>query len=78
MKEDRISVRNALVYGDVYTKLSVVLMGAGLLFHGQITQGILVLLVEIAFWFDFCQNVNQEQGNHIARYNEDIINCIFL
>jgi len=51
MKEDRISVSNALVHGDLATKLSVVLMGAGLLFHGQITKGILVFLFEIAFWF---------------------------
>ena len=51
MKEDRISVSNALVHGDLATKLSAVLMGAGLLFHGQITKGILVFLFEIAFWF---------------------------
>ena len=51
MKEDRISVRSALVHGDLYTKLSVVLMGAGLLFHGQIIKGVLVLLLEAAFWF---------------------------
>ena len=51
MKEDRISVRSALVHGDLYTKLSVVLMGAGLLFHGQIIKGVLVLLFEAAFWF---------------------------
>ena len=51
MKEDRISVRSALVRGDLFTKLSVVLMGAGLLFHGQIVKGILVFLFQIAFWF---------------------------
>ncbi len=51
MKEDRITVRNALIHGDLYTKLSAVLMGAGLLFHGQVTKGVLVLLFEVAFWF---------------------------
>ena len=51
MKEDRITIRNALIHGDLYTKLSAVLMGAGLLFHGQITKGILVFLFEAAFWF---------------------------
>ena len=51
MKQDRITVRNALIRGDVFTKLSAVIMGTGLLFHGQVTKGILVLLFEAAFWF---------------------------
>ncbi|MBR5981213.1 MAG: sugar ABC transporter permease [Firmicutes bacterium] len=51
MKEDRINVRNALRHGDLYTKLSAVFMGAGMLWHGQRIKGVIVFLLEIAFWF---------------------------
>lgn len=51
MNEDRITVKNALKHGDLYTKLSAVFMGAGMLWHRQIVKGVLVFLFEIAFWF---------------------------
>ena len=51
MKEDRINVRNALIHGELYTKLSAVFMGAGMLWHGQRFKGILVFILEAAFWF---------------------------
>ena len=51
MNEDRTSVRNALKHGDLFTRLSAVLMGAGMLGHRQIVKGLLTLLIEIAFWF---------------------------
>jgi arabinogalactan oligomer/maltooligosaccharide transport system permease protein len=35
--------------GDLYTKLSAVFMGAGLIGHKQIAKGILILLCEIAW-----------------------------
>ena len=50
MNEDRITVREALRDGDLYTRLSAVIMGAGMLGHRQIVKGILVLLMEVAFW----------------------------
>ena len=50
MNEDRITVRNALAHGDLYTRLSAVLMGAGLLGHRQIVKGVLVFLFEVVFW----------------------------
>ena len=49
MKEDRITVRNALRHGDLYTKLSAVFMRAGMLWHRQIVKGVLVFLIEIVF-----------------------------
>ena len=50
MNEDSISVGNALKDGDLYTRLSAVLMGAGMLGHRQVVKGILVLLAEVVFW----------------------------
>ena len=49
MNEDRITVKNALLKGDLFTKLSAVLMGAGIAGHRQIIKGAVVLLMEIAF-----------------------------
>ena len=49
MNEDRITVRNALKDGDLFTRLSAVLLGAGMLGHRQIVKGVLVLLLEVAF-----------------------------
>ena len=49
MKEDRITVLNALKNGDLFTRLSAVFMGAGMLGHRQIVKGALVLLLEVAF-----------------------------
>ena len=50
MKEDRITVLNALRNGDLFTRLSAVFMGAGMLGHRQIVKGVLVLLLEVAFF----------------------------
>ena len=50
MKEDRVTVKNALVHGDLLTKISAVIMGAGIAGHKQILKGAVVLLMEIAFW----------------------------
>ena len=51
MKEDKITVRNALKHGDLFTRLSAVIMGAGLLGHRQRIKGVLVFLFEVVFWF---------------------------
>ena len=50
MTKDRITVGNALINGDLFTKLSAVLMGAGIAGHRQIIKGAVVFLLEIAFW----------------------------
>ncbi|MBR4444912.1 MAG: sugar ABC transporter permease [Solobacterium sp.] len=44
-----ITVKEAIAKGDVWTKLSMILMGAGLFSHKQKAKGILVFLLEIAF-----------------------------
>ena len=49
MSEEQITVREALKHGDFSTKLSAVVMGAGMLGHRQIAKGILVLVTEVAF-----------------------------
>ena len=51
MDEDRITVSNAIKHGDLFTRLSAVVMGAGMIGHRQVVKGVIVLLVEIAFWF---------------------------
>ena len=51
MDKNKISVKNALKYGDLTTRLSAVLMGLGIITHKQTAKGILVLLCEIAFVF---------------------------
>ena len=49
MENSQTNVRNALKYGDLYTKLSALVMGAGLMAHKQLVKGLLVLACEIAF-----------------------------
>ena len=49
MENSQTNVRNALKYGDLYTRLSALVMGAGLMAHKQIVKGLLVLACEIAF-----------------------------
>lgn len=44
------TVKNAIKNGDLYTKLSMVVMGLGNIVHKQIVKGILFLLGEIAFF----------------------------
>ena len=51
MEDKKISVINALKYGDLTTKLSAIVMGLGIIAHKQIAKGVLVLLCEIAFIF---------------------------
>ncbi|MBQ6492301.1 MAG: sugar ABC transporter permease [Erysipelotrichaceae bacterium] len=47
----KTNVINALKYGDVFTKLSAIIMGAGIIAHKQKVKGIFVLILEIAFIF---------------------------
>jgi len=49
MADKEITVREALKNGDMYTKLSAVLMGAGLIGHRQVVKGLGVLVCEVAF-----------------------------
>ena len=49
MENSQTNVRNALKYGDLYTRLSALVMGAGLMAHKQLVKGLLVLACEIAF-----------------------------
>ena len=49
MKEERITIGRALKEGDLFTRLSALIMGAGLLGHRQMVKGILVFLIEVAF-----------------------------
>ncbi len=49
MKGNRITVGQALLHGDLYTKLSALFMGAGMIGHRQIVKGIIVFLFEVAF-----------------------------
>ena len=49
MKEERITIGRALKEGDLFTRLSALIMGAGLLGHRQMLKGILVFLIEVAF-----------------------------
>ena len=51
MHEDRITIASAMRHGDMFTRLSAVFMGAGMMGHRQIAKGAIVLLCEIAFWF---------------------------
>ncbi|MBQ6216422.1 MAG: sugar ABC transporter permease [Erysipelotrichaceae bacterium] len=51
MENNRINVKNALLHGDLFTKLSAVLMGIGMIGHKQVTKGCIVFLFEIAFIF---------------------------
>lgn len=47
--QEEITVREALKNGDVFTKLSAVIMGLGNLIRGQIIKGIMFLALEIYF-----------------------------
>lgn len=44
-----LTVREALAKGDLFTKLSTVVMGLGNLVRGQIVKGIMFLALEIYF-----------------------------
>ena len=49
MKERKITAINAIRHGDLLTRLSAVLMGIGIIGHGQLVKGLIVLLLEAAF-----------------------------
>ena len=49
MNEDQITIGEVFAHGDGPTRLSSVLMGAGLLGHKQVAKGIIVLISEVAF-----------------------------
>ena len=49
MSQDRVTVHEALKHGDLPTRLSAVVMGAGMMGHRQVVKGVIVLLCEIAF-----------------------------
>lgn len=50
--KNNASLKNALVHGDVATRLSAVVMGAGCMLHKQVAKGVLFLLLEIAYiWY---------------------------
>ncbi|WP_051226497.1 carbohydrate ABC transporter permease [Butyrivibrio sp. MC2013] len=55
MKNKKIKADNtvlaALAGGDIYTRLSTVIMGLGCAMHKQIVKGILIFFVEIAYIF---------------------------
>ena len=51
MENNRSTVKNALLHGDIFTKLSAVLMGLGIIGHKQIVKGCFVFLFEVAFIF---------------------------
>ena len=46
-----ISVAESFVKGDLYTKLSAIFMGAGMIGHKQVVKGLITLACEIAFIF---------------------------
>ena len=43
------SLKNAITKGDIWTKISMVVMGAGMAAHKQVVKGIIVLAIEIAY-----------------------------
>ena len=45
------TVRTALAKGDIYTKMSAILMGTGNFARGQICKGLIYLIAEISFLF---------------------------
>lgn len=47
----QVSVAKALVRGDIFTKLSAVIMGLGNIVRGQVIKGLLFLAMEIGFIF---------------------------
>ncbi len=48
-EKSAVNVKNALIYGDIGTKLSALVMGAGCLMHRQAVKGALILLFEAAY-----------------------------
>ena len=55
MQNEKNSVILALKNGDLWTRLSAIVMGAGLFCHKQVFKGIAILLCEIAFIYFMIQ-----------------------
>ena len=53
---EKINVADAVTKGDLWTKLSAVVMGAGMFGHQQVVKGIMVLACEIGFIFYMISN----------------------
>ena len=51
MNKKRISVFNAIKNGDLLTWVSMLVMGVGIIGHGQAVKGIIILALEAAFIF---------------------------
>ncbi|MBQ1319778.1 MAG: sugar ABC transporter permease [Solobacterium sp.] len=51
MENSQINARNAILKGDLFTKLSAVIMGLGMIVRKQVAKGCAVLLCEIAFLY---------------------------
>ena len=49
--DETISIGNALKKGNLWTRLSALVMGIGMIMHRQVIKGIIVLLCEITFFF---------------------------
>ena len=64
MNEDRITVKNALLKGDLFTKLSAVLMGAGIAGHRQIIKGAVVTEAQGKVWNEAKQIYEYSTGDN--------------
>lgn len=49
MDNKKITVSEAVTRGDIWTKLSMVFMGAGLVKHKQVVKGIVIFVLEVCF-----------------------------
>ncbi len=49
MINEKYTVKNAIKNGDLKTRLSMIIMGLGLIGHKQVVKGLMVLLLEISF-----------------------------
>ncbi len=54
--KSEVSLPNALAKGDLWTKLSGIVCGAGIFGHGQKMKGVLVFILELAFLFFMVTN----------------------
>lgn len=54
--EKSCTVKNAVRRGDLLTKLSMLIMGAGNIAHGQIVKGLLFFAVEVSYLLFMIQN----------------------
>ncbi len=66
----KISVGQAVLHGDLWTKLSMLFMGAGLFGHGQKIKGILVFILELIFIL-FMVNFGAGQLSQLVSLGDD-------